>query len=381
MKYLQNCIYKWLVVLVFMFTLKPATSNAALVGDFNGDGTVSIAEVQMVINSFLGLTADTYSQNDLTGTWYIFQYITGSNSSWARATLSVSSSGVATPSNGLNSDGGTGQTAAMQLNVSANGEITTTDSTTKMFLSSNKQLIVGTGGLVGDESIYIGIKASSGFQQSDLQGSWRWQDFLQQGNSGSSWANGWQRSNVSINSLGTATVSGGSGSSGSTTVPFTISPFKLDLNSQGIVTTSLLKSFYGVLSTDKNLLVATYTNGDGSIALSMFVRTGVTGFSLANMQGTWNTNFMSLKDFYWGRAVTVFDASGNSIIRNIVQSNGVRADVSKSFTIMSNDGIFGTNASDATFSGVISLDKNLMIGTVTQDAAANPAPSLFIWTK
>ena len=45
--------------IVMLFLLLPKVSNSALLGDFNSDGVVSIAEVQMVINSFLGLAPNT----------------------------------------------------------------------------------------------------------------------------------------------------------------------------------------------------------------------------------------------------------------------------------------------------------------------------------
>jgi hypothetical protein len=42
-------------VFLGIFFLLPNVSNAALSGDFNNDGVVSIAEVQTCINSFLGI--------------------------------------------------------------------------------------------------------------------------------------------------------------------------------------------------------------------------------------------------------------------------------------------------------------------------------------
>jgi flagellar basal-body rod protein FlgG len=44
-----------------------------------------------------------YSQADLTGTWYTFQFASGINRGWLRTTYTIDATGVATPSNGLGS--------------------------------------------------------------------------------------------------------------------------------------------------------------------------------------------------------------------------------------------------------------------------------------
>jgi hypothetical protein len=47
------------LLVVMLFLLLPTVSYSALLGDFNNDGVVSIAEVQTCINSFLGITSNT----------------------------------------------------------------------------------------------------------------------------------------------------------------------------------------------------------------------------------------------------------------------------------------------------------------------------------
>jgi len=43
------------LIMALMIVRSPGNASAALPGDFNGDGVVSIAEVQTCINSFLGI--------------------------------------------------------------------------------------------------------------------------------------------------------------------------------------------------------------------------------------------------------------------------------------------------------------------------------------
>ncbi|MBV5326634.1 MAG: hypothetical protein JZU65_03210, partial [Chlorobium sp.] len=150
-----------------------------------------------------------------------------------------------------------------------------------------------------------------------------------------------------------------------------------------IVTISGFSSFHSVLSSDKNLIVAVMTNNDGSVALSLSVRTGGTAFSLANMQGAWKTNYLMLNQYKWGRATTTLDVSGNAVITNTMQSDGIKPEISLIFPSITTGGIFGSSSGDwaSNFSGVMSLNKNLMIGTVTQDTTGTPSPSLFVWVK
>jgi len=64
-------LVKMLVVVIFMLLLQlPVISKAALPGDINGDGVVSISEVQTVINAFLGLIKDnSASTSSIVGVW------------------------------------------------------------------------------------------------------------------------------------------------------------------------------------------------------------------------------------------------------------------------------------------------------------------------
>jgi hypothetical protein len=163
----------------------------------------------------------------------------------------------------------------------------------------------------------------------------------------------------------------------------------ITFNSNKFVSISGFPTFQGVMSADKNVLIMIYTNsGDGSLALDFSVRNNKSGvsFALADMQGTWRTNYMSLNSAYWGRSYTSIDSNGSAIFKNIMQSNGPMPDNSGSFPAIiangENGGVFGATGSwTSTFSGVMSVNKNLMIGTVTQDPTGTPSPSLIIWMK
>ena len=54
-----------LLMAAALLVSSPIAASAALPGDTNGDGTVSITEVQTVINAYLGLISESADQRQL----------------------------------------------------------------------------------------------------------------------------------------------------------------------------------------------------------------------------------------------------------------------------------------------------------------------------
>lgn len=329
-----------------------------------------------------------YARSDLQGTWQFYQMIIDSNNSyWARDLVTIDANAQTVFSDGTNSHGRTSPTVLPRLAITSDGTVTVTspdpDASTKMYMARNKQLIIGTGGTPIDKSLYIMVKTGSGFQQSDLQGVWKANNLILNGTSSSTSYNVWERGDVNISSLGEAVISNQLKSSGTGTVSTSGRSLNLSINNQGVVTAPGFPSLHGTLTVDKSLIVMVMTNSDGSDAISFFVKTGGTSFSLADMQGSWRTNYLMLQgQTEWGRATTTLDTLGNALFSNITQSSTVVSDFSGRFSAMSTGGVFSASGDwSSLFSGVMALNKNLMIGTVTQDPTGTPSPSLFIWAK
>lgn len=326
-----------------------------------------------------------YTRSDLQGTWQYFQLIIDSNNSyWAQGLVTIDANAQGLFSGGTKSDGGTSPTTTWGFAITSDGTVSITspdpDPSTKMYMTSNRQLIIGTGGTPIDKSLYIMVKTGDGFQQSDLQGTWKLNGLFLQGTSGNTYYNGWSHADVNISDLG-ATVLTNFSTNISGQMPD--SPDNLTLDSQGIVTASTFAG-QGVLSSDKNLMIYAGRKNDGTIGLYFYVRTGGTSFSLADMQGSWRTNYLMLQgQTEWGRATTTFDTLGNAVVSSITQSNSEVSDSSASFSVMSTGGILSTSGDwPWTFSGIMALNKKLMVGTVTQGpTTGTPSPSLFIWSK
>lgn len=320
-----------------------------------------------------------FTTTDLQGTWYFFQYITGANPYWARATYTVDANGNATSSNGINSSGGTGQTGTKQLTISPSGMIAVAGdmaaTATKMYMSSSKQLIVGSGGSTGEESQYIGIKAASGFNQSDLTGTWRVHTFL----GASSWRD-WERQDMSITSNGLLSITNTTSGSGTATISG-VTGLPISINAGGIISlpSGGPNGFYGVMTSDKNIAVATWTNDDGSVAIGLFVKTGGAGFSVSDLKGSWRTAGIgsSTTSFAWFRSLMVVDASGyastfdkyvnGGLVAN--QLNGGPAAISPSGKI--------TIGGQASAEGSITAAKDFIVLTQTDN---EPSSSIYFFS-
>lgn len=330
-----------------------------------------------------------YTPNDLMGSWYWLKIENGGGGLWEFAKADIDTGGTAVLSQGLDSDGDLISGVSIPFVIAPDGTVNSPVLTSNNFhgaMTIDKQLIAGT--MTPDTTVIpntvgmpILVKVGGTYSQADLQGTWRSHTFLLQGTSMSSANNRWERGNVSINALGAAVSTGNQYSAGSAVAAAGDGAFTLSLNPQGLVTISTIPSFHGILSADKTLLVAVYTKNDGSRALSFFAKTTTTTPTYADLQGSWRANYLMLNTVKWGRAATAIDSAGNATMSEITQSDGARQNQSITFSGLAPGGVFGSSIESSNFSGVISLGKNLMIGTVTQDPIDNPSPSLFIWTR
>lgn len=330
-----------------------------------------------------------YTPADMPGTWYWLKIENGGKGLWEFAKADIDAGGNAVLSQGLDSDGDLINGVNFPLLIAPDGTVQSPPLAAKNFsgaMSIDKRLIVAT--MTPDTSVTpntvgmpILVKVGGTYSQTDLQGTWRTHTLLLQGTSTDAANNRWERGNVSINALGAAVSTGNQYSDGSAVAAAGDGAFTLSLSSQGLITADTIPSFHGVLSADKTLLVAVYTKGDGSRALSFFVKTTTATPTYADLQGSWRTNYLMLNTVKWGRAATVIDSAGNATLSGIIQSDGARPNGSLTFSGLAPGGVFGEFTEFSYFSGVISLGKSLMLGTVTQDPAGTPSPSLFIWTR
>lgn len=302
-------------------------------------------------------SSSVYTQADLTGTWYFFQFISGTNPYWARATYIIDANGTATPSNGLNSHGGTDQTSTKSMNITPSGFVSDTaniSSTTRFVVSRDKTLMAGVGGISGEQSLYIAVKGGGTFQQSDLTGNWKLHA-LTAGTTKRVWARG----NAAFNSSGVITTSNAVNSQGTTTFDFPATPWTVPANGD----------FSGknvAMSRDKNFMIMVVSNQDGSSSLALFVKTGSTGFSNSDLVGSWRSNWLAIgaTSDMWVRSLAVIGSNGSLSSYGVIANGIGEPDNTSGDTIkLGPSGLVTTNTAENKLEGIMSIDKKLVIYT------------------
>jgi hypothetical protein len=180
-------------------------------------------------------------------------------------------------------------------------------------------------------------------------------------------SSGWYLSTISIDSTGNVSVSGTGG-------PLTPPTFAGLSISAGVVTETgagANPTFHGNMSSGKNLIVGTSTQGT-SFALHVFVKrvSGVT-FSSADLAiKTFKYHrIYSGSSHFWEKATGSTNALGQISLSSKEDSSGVLGLPAPNFTTISVDGTgIVTIFDEPTFSGIMSSDKKIIVGTST-DAA------------
>jgi fibronectin type 3 domain-containing protein len=200
------------------------------------------------------------------------------------------------------------------------------------------------------------------FSQTDLAGTWN----VRVLRSGAS--SGWYLSTITVDSTGNVSVSGTGG-------PLTPPTFAALSISAGVVTETgagANPTFHGKMSSGKDLIVGTSTYQDTSFALHIFVKR-VPGITFSSADLAIKTfkyqRIYSGSSNFWEIATGSTNASGQVSLTEKIDSSGPLTLPPVNFTMFSVDstGIV-TIFDEPTFTGVMSPDKKIIVGTST-DAA------------
>lgn len=219
----------------------------------------------------------TFITADLAGTWNHHLLTTGDApqwTGWAYVQINVDASGNVTFAPATRSDEKPETPWPITLSISSSGVVTQVgDPSLHGVINQGKDLMVATmndGG--GGYSLLILQKAGGTFSTADLQGNW-WTHGLVSGDAPAQRI-GWFYTNWSSDANGNFTALSHRDSTGLTTIPtgstFSISP-------SGVVTSTSLPSFHGILNQKKDMMVWTYT---GYPSLTTGVGGYVLGISL-----------------------------------------------------------------------------------------------------
>lgn len=330
----------------------------------------------------LPLAGSAFSLADLQGTWNFHAIQTGDSpqwTGWMYGQFTIDSNGNYTATY-QKSDNTSGSLNPATLAITSAGVITDpTNTSLHWVMNINKDLIVGTLSDLSPAGGYLLIvmqKAGGTFSQSDLTGTWNFHSLL----SGDSpqWI-GWVYGTASINNSGIYTESSVTKSNGGTG---TNPPLTFAITADGVITINEFSTFHGVMSQDKNMIVGTYTDGDGGYGLIIFQKSGGT-FSQSDLTGTWNFHLLTSGDspqaqfIGWAYGTGNIDSSGNATGGSITRSNGDSSTGGADILSITSSGVV-TGTVDPSFHGVMSQDKSMMVATMNDGGGGY---DLFVWMK
>lgn len=298
-----------------------------------------------------------FSQADLAGKWQGHGLYTGNMHAWFYSTMTIDASGNGKETWVL-SDGNSDTTTTSQLKINKDGAITSPSKTTLHgALSIDKNIMTLTGTYPEDDDgsylLMNYVKGGGSFAQSDLEGTWYGHSLM------SGDYSGWEYATLILDDAGNATYSSveSDGTEG-----IDENPGRLNISSEGILTHSDNSSFHGVMSSDKNILVATET-GEEDYIFHVFVKGGgdFTDMKWANTKWYGHGLFSGVNE-NWIYQTMVHDASGNGSVY-YVMSNGDSGTTAIEPDYFSSEGILTSPSSPG--HGVLSSDKNIMIYTET----------------
>jgi len=199
------------------------------------------------------------------------------------------------------------------------------------------------------------LESISAFSVADFEGVWYEHEI---GNSADSrW---WNYMTFTTDSAGLATVSDRLNLAGETTP---IPDFTWSISNKGISSDS---TFHSIMSLDKDFSVATMTQDDG-LALSILQKGGGT-FVLSDLAGSWFEHELGVSgnSSWWNYATFEFTSNGVATVLDRLNNSGETSTFNAgTFSIGSNGIISIGNDHFAT-----SLDKSLLVGTMTQSDGA-----------
>ena len=217
---------------------------------------------------------ETYTQSDLTGTWYEHLLETGNDEGWQYSTITIDSSRNVSIDM-TNSDGETESMSNVGVvDIDSTGIMSLAgDSAFHGTMSPDKNTAVITDSDEDDPtySMSVLVKGGGSFTVSDMQG--KWQGYSLTSAASGNWQ-GWERFSMSTDSQGAFTLQSINSDNESDTASGT-----LDISPAGIITLDEGGStLHGVLNMDKDIVTLTQTD-DTSTEYTLMVLVKETDFA------------------------------------------------------------------------------------------------------
>ena len=258
------------------------------------------------------------------------------------------------------------------------------DGTFQSVVSRDMSVMVATfTDTIGGPAMMIAQKRGAVYQTdgSNMTGTWRFQRFTAgSDNTTSGWAYGTMGNISGSATISSMTTNNGVGGGGT---------FVFSMDANGIMTEALDASFYGVMSSDKSMIVATDTNG-GNPELWVMMRTTLgTTYSGTDMMGDWVMHSVSSgntgsRDWSFGHSFV--DSSGKNTFSQMMGSTGAISPTQMTMAMNSGTGVMtipgtgggmgggmmGGGMMTATFHGIMNEAKNMMVSAYTDGSGGYP---------
>jgi hypothetical protein len=329
------------------------------------------------------MAGSAFSMDNVKGTtWGYNTMMTSGTMGWEHGTLSFDGNGLGNMTGIVRNGSLVASRNNIPFTMSLSGMLLNPgDPTFQCVVSKDMSTLVatftdGTGG----PAMMIGQKRGGVYQAGglDMNGTWRFQRLTAGSDNTTS---GWAYGTMGIS--GIASITSITTNNG----PGTLGNFAFSMDANGIMTEALDASFYGVMSFDKSMIVATDTSG-GRPELWVMMRTTTTQpvptYSTSDMTGAWAMHSVSSGNTVsrdWAFGHSVVDSGGNSTFSQMMGSTGAIPPTQMTMVMNiatgvmtvpatgggTGGGMMGGGMTTSTFHGIMNEAKNMMISAYTTD--------------
>lgn len=222
----------------------------------------------------------------------------------------------------------------------------------------------------GESAASCAADCGGGPQASPLQGTWM-MNVIGTGDAPGS-ASFWNYSRLQFDAAGAGTCLEYLDSAGENGCVNHLAPVpQFAISSDGIMTIPAepAQNFHAAIGLNKNAFAGTLNDGGGALDLFTFVKMTGSGFSTADLAGTWWTHGLMTGDapnfLAWSRLKQSFDAAGVATCLEHLNSSGDADCVSRSgwHYAVSADGVVTSSIGLSNLHGIMSPDKSMIVIT------------------
>jgi hypothetical protein len=329
------------------------------------------------------LAGTAFSMDNVKGTtWGYNTIMTSGTMGWEHGTLSFDSTGLGNMTGIFRNGSSIPSRGNIPYTMSLSGMLLDPgDASFQCVVSKDMSVMVATfTDNTGGPAMMIGQKRGGVFQTdgSDMTGMWRFQRMTAgSDNISSGWAYGTMQfifgsANFSSMTTNAGVVGGGS--------------FAFSMDANGIMSKTGDASFYGVMSMDKSMIVATDTNG-GNPEIWVMMKTTTGTFATTDMMGDWVMHSVSSGNSGsrgWTYGHSIVDAGGNDTFSGLMGSGGPVSSSQMAFMMTGGEmtmsgagggmggGMMGGGLVTTTFHGTMNGAKNLMVSNYSDGSGGYP---------